>query len=231
MKKFKTIALLYIGVFSIISCSSEESNVSSIDLNPEAPKLISPANNSECFDGNIINDLETNILFDWSEASNTSSYILVINSLSSGEKREIKTQNHELNIRLKRGTPYSWQVKSILDERNGSAESETWKFYTEGLPNSNHPPFPASFKSPTNGSNIDSGVILLEWNALDIDNDIDYFEVFMGNSTSSLMKIGQTSSMNFEVSVISDEVYYWMISTFDEQGNSSDSQVFEFQTN
>ena len=173
MKQFiKIIATSLFLMALLTSCSTDEENeIVPVDP-PTAANLIFPENNKECNEGEIISETETDVLFKWDEATNASSYILSITNLNTGSSREIKTDSNEFLIRILRGTPYSWSVKSRISGSNELAESEIWKFYNAGLPEESHPPFPAEAINPQNGASISEGELTLQWEVTDVDNDI-----------------------------------------------------------
>lgn len=170
-------------------------------------------------------------MFQWQEGINTSSYVLKINNLNEGTSRNINTLSTEFSIRILRGTPYSWSVKSVGSDGNESTESAVWSFYNAGLPVENHAPFPATVVSPQSGSSINQGMISLEWQASDVDNDIASYTVFFDTVNPPITEVGTMSSTTTEVSISSGLVYYWRVITTDEIGNASTSQVFQFVVN
>ena len=142
MKRFKKIIPICVLVIAIIvSCSKDEEETAMVTIDPPtAATLMFPENNTECNEGVIISDTETDVLFKWEEAANASSYVLQITNLNAGTSRNISTMSTEFLIRILRGTPYSWSVKSKSGTSTATAESEVWKFYNAGL---------AGRKSPT----------------------------------------------------------------------------------
>lgn len=234
MNKFrKIIPLLIVAIGLVISCNNDdEDKIAAItEEPPTAATLLFPENNSECNEGIIISETETDVMFKWLEATNASSYILQITNLNSGNSRNISTTTNEFLIRILRGIPYSWSIKSKNGNSTMTAESEVWKFYNAGLPEQSYPPFPAEAMSPKIGSSIEEGSIELQWQATDIDNDIDSYKVLLDTNNPPITEVGNVDINNLNVSVYSGFVYYWKVITFDTLGNSSDSQIFEFRVN
>jgi hypothetical protein len=233
MKRFKKIIslLLFVSILSV-SCSKDENEnaILAADL-PTASLLIFPDNNTECNEGSIISDTETEVLFKWEEAINTSAYILTITNLNDATSREIHTISNEFLIRVLRGTPYSWVVKSIANIGNETADSEMWRFYNAGLPEESHPPLPAQAVNPKMGASIDSGDLTLQWEATDVDNDIASYTVLLDTNNSPVAEVGNPSTNSLNVTVTSGIVYYWKVITTDGLGNESYSQTFEFRVN
>lgn len=232
MKKFIKIITLTLIMGSITLTCSDDDSLAENNIEPPMPaNLIFPENNTVCNEGTIISETETDVLFQWEEAMNSNSYILNINNLNDGTSRNISTLSTEFLIRILRGTPYSWSVRSIGLDGNTSAESSVWNFYNAGLPLESHAPFPAIAINPQPGSSVEQGTISLEWEASDIDNDIASYTIFLDTSNPPLTEINTTVNTNIEVSVSSGVVYFWKIITTDEVGNTSTSQVFEFMVN
>jgi len=215
-----------------VSCSSsdEQADVETVDA-PTAATLIYPENNTECNEGLIISETETDILFKWQAATNASSYILVITDLNSGELREIKTTETEIFIRVLRATPYAWYVKSLLGGTTETAESQTWKFYNAGLPELSHPPFPAEALNPQSGTSVEEGTINLQWEASDVDDDIVSYKIYFDTTSPPIAEFGDSNINTLQVNVNSGNVYYWKVITKDAIGNASDSQIFQFKVN
>lgn len=229
----KIIPLCLIVILIIMSCSSEEDQtaMNNVEDLPAAATLVFPHNNTECNEGIVVSDTETDVLFEWEEAENTSSYILTITNLNDGTSREIKTVANEFLIRVLRGTPYSWVVKSKASTGNATADSETWKFYNAGLPEQSHPPFPAEVISPQMGVTVNEGNVLLQWDATDIDNDIASYTVLLDTSNIPITEVGKPSVNSLNVTVSSGQIYYWKVITTDTLGNESHSQTFQFRVN
>ena len=233
MKRLKQIIPIGLLVIAIVSsCSKEEGETAMITVDPPtSATLIFPENNTECNEGVIISDTETDVLFKWEEATNASSYILQITNLNEGTSRNISTLSTEFFIRILRGTPYSWSVKSLASGTSATAESSVWKFYNAGLPEESHPPFPAEALSPQPGSSIDEGTIILQWEASDINNDITSYTVFLDTANPPITELGITSNNSMNTAVSSGLIYYWKVITTDVVGNASDSQIFQFGVN
>ncbi len=229
-KKIFPLWLLLAGI--VISCSqSEEQSVIDEVAPPVAVTLKFPENNTECNEGEIISETETDVLFRWQDATNANDYMLQIINLNSGISKVIKTPSNEFLLRISRGTPYSWSVKSKVSGSNESAESEIWKFYNAGLAVESHPPFPADAVSPQMGSTIDPGNVTLRWETTDINNDISAYKVLLDTANPPLKEVANSSVNNLNITVHSGQVYYWKVITIDEAGNTSNSQIFQFKVN
>ena len=231
MKMNKLYAIL-IAVL-ILGCSEDKEDPPTPPevKNPVKATLLYPENNSDCFTGNVVSENETEVLFQWEAGENTNSYVLELKELESGETRTINTVTTSQSIRIKRAMAYSWSVTSKGASGSLSARSETWRFYNVGEPQSSYPPFPAEVIAPSSGSSVQEGLVKLEWEASDIDNDIQNYKVLCDTANPPAEVKGQTSSKSLQINVTSGNVYYWQIITKDKQGNSSNSQVFQFNVN
>jgi hypothetical protein len=234
MNRLKIILPIYLFLSIIIaSCSSDDSGdegVNPVDP-PTAATLTFPENNTECNEGAIISDSETDVLFQWQDATNATSYILKVKNLNDGTSRTISTLSNEFLLRVSRSTPYSWSVISLASGTTETTESAVWKFYNSGLPQESHPPFPAEAISPQSGTSVNEGEVSLEWEATDIDNDIVSYTVYLDSVTPPVAEIGSTSNTTINSNVTSGLVYYWKVVTTDQIGNTSDSQIFQFGVN
>ena len=226
--------LIYISIVSIIlSCSSgggapEEKKVS----NPEKAILVFPDNNSECFEGQIINSEKSTVTFRWNKANFSDSYDVRIKNLNSQSLIANTTTETSMSVTIDRGTPYSWSVISKSKNSTVTATSDTWKFYNAGEAVVEHIPFPAEATEPLNGSEVivQNNVITLKWSASDLDNDISSYTIYFGETNDpSEYQSNVTASQLGNVSVSSGTTYYWKVKTIDAEGNASLSDVFSFK--
>jgi hypothetical protein len=234
MNRLKNTFPIYLFLLVIAaSCSSDESGEEGINPvdPPTAATLIFPENNTECNEGVIISDTETDVLFQWQDATNATSYILKVKNLNDGTSRTISTLSNEFLLRILRGTPYSWSVISLASDTTETTESVVWKFYNSGLPQESHPPFPAEAISPQSGASVNEGEVNLQWESTDIDNDIVSYTVYLDSVNPPIAEIGSTSNTTINSNVTSGLVYYWKVVTTDQIGNTSDSQIFQFGVN
>jgi hypothetical protein len=234
MNRLKKILPIYLFLLiSVASCSSDDGGnegINPVDP-PTAVTLIFPENNTECNEGVVISDSETEVLFQWQDATNATSYILKVKNLNDGTSRTISTLSNEFLLRVLRGTPYSWSVTSLASGTTETTESTVWKFYNSGLPQENHPPFPAEAISPQSGASVNAGEVNLQWEATDVDNDIVSYAVYLDSVNPPVAEVGSTSNTTINSTVTSGLVYYWKVVTTDQIGNTSDSQIFQFGVN
>ena len=111
-------------------------------------------------------------------------------------------------------------------------KSEVWSFYIEGIEQQTHIPFPAQLKTPLEGQIVisSSGQINLEWLGSDLDNDIAYYQIYLGTNPNRLQLFQDNLSIpNYSVNLSVDETYYWKIVTVDRNGNKSESVIQTFR--
>lgn len=220
----------------IISCGSSDdssNNTGGEDkiLPPEVATLVSPIKNEECNQGNIISKTESTVVFQWNKSNNTNNYTIVVKNLNTDAVQEKTTSSNTTSLTLLRGVPYSWHVISKSDKTTKIATSETWNLFNAGEAEENYAPFPASIISPKMGSTT-TNPVNLEWLGSDLDNDISTFDIYLGttNPPTQLQKENTNTSIESNVLLNSDTVYYWMVVTKDQAGNTSKSPIFEFRT-
>lgn len=197
---------------------------------PGVANLIFPNQNSECTEGTNITNSESDVTFDWEDATNANSYELYLKNLNTQNTSSYNSSVSELTLTILRGTPYSWYVVS-RNTGTQTSQSTTWKFYNVGDAISSYAPFPAEIVSPEMGSSLSSSTnsIILEWKGSDIDNDIESYEVLYGTASTPTNSIGTTSETNLSVNTSSGNTYYWRIITYDSQNNNSESEIFQFR--
>jgi hypothetical protein len=222
MKKISFIIILLL----IISCSKDDGNP-----NPSATSLIFPDNNQECNQGIDVSGTNlSTVTFRWTASTKTDSYDIRLKNLNTQNITSHSSLTTELPINIEKGTPYSWYVISKNIEVLETAESQTWKFYNAGDPIASYTPFPADLISPSMASSL-TGVSSqnLSWSGSDIDNDIVSYDVYFDTINPPIIFDGNTSGSNIDVTVAAGNTYYWRIVTKDSQGNSSQSEIFEFR--
>lgn len=198
---------------------------------PSAATLVFPEDNSECTEGTLLSDTESEVIFQWNVAQNADSYTVNLRNLNTDDERQINANTNESAIRLNRGTPYSWSVVSKANGTAETAESTTWKFYNAGPGIENYSPFPADDPSPKSGASVNSGGLTLGWTGSDLDNDIVSYEVYFDVTNPPEMLAGTVTQTSFETTVTADTVYYWRVITIDSENNRSNSQIFQFRSN
>jgi hypothetical protein len=201
---------------------------------PQPATLTFPAQNAACTTGTVISASQSTITFTWNSAGNADSYEVDIKNLLTATTTTLTATTNQLTVNLLRNTPYSWYVVSKSNSVSTTAKSDVWKFYNAGLGTVSHPPFPADALTPTFAQSVTAtgGTIKLSWTGSDPDNDIAGYDVYFGTTaTPALSKSNITDMFLNSVAVTSGVTYYWKVVTKDNQGNSSDSGVFQFKVN
>ena len=200
---------------------------------PGSTSLVFPTQNLDCTQGSLVNEVTRRIPFEWREATAAESYQLEVVQLSTGQKTVQNTVLTALEVPLKMGEAYSWQVIASNTKVLESTPSALWYFFNAGSETS-HAPFPAAALSPLSGAQIafpTEGLVSLRWSGSDIDNDIAAYELLL-NTTSpptTTQILGSPTSTQFAVSVSPGVTYYWQVLTTDAAGNKTPSPVFDFK--
>ncbi|WP_052143613.1 hypothetical protein [Wocania ichthyoenteri] len=231
-KQLKNI-ILFFSVCALFTCSKGDDNSQDptpVVNDPTAATLVFPNVNSECTEGTSITSTESTVKFQWNKGNYTDSYNLKLKDLNTGTTTGHSTVENNISIKLKRGNPYSWSVVSRSNESSKTAESPVWKFFNAGEGISSYAPFPAEAVSPIRGADVASGNITLEWSGSDVDNDIESYNVYFGETTSPAeYKTEITETILNNVIVGAGKTYYWRVKTIDTQGNVSNSDIFSFK--
>jgi len=231
IKPIKYLSILTI-VLLISACggSGDDDGGGDNALNPEAAILVFPLENSECNEGTVISETESNVTFEWNAAANAEKYTVVLTNLQDGTSQNLFSSTTTKQETLLRGVPYSWYVISKSNSSTNSANSETWKFYNAADAVANYAPFPAELVSPPMGG-LSNTTVNLTWIGGDIDNDIDNYDVYLGTSNPPTTLEQSTSNSSLGISALTaNTVYYWSVVTHDSHGSTTQSPVFEFRT-
>ncbi|WP_423998806.1 hypothetical protein [Maribacter sp. IgM3_T14_3] len=188
--------------------------------------LIFPEDDSECTEGIIVSDTQSELVFEWSDENDNSPYILHLTSLVSSQTELIESDNTYIAITLDRGVAYSWFVTGKIN-----STSEIWNFYNEGPGLESTIPYPATAISPVSGASISqtSTSVNLIWNSEDPDDDIVSYDLFFGEAKDPQLYGTDVTETRFnDIPVEAGKIYYWKIITKDSIGNESTSEVFTF---
>jgi len=201
---------------------------------PAKAALTAPSQNAVCTTGTIISDTQSSISFAWGATANTSSYDLVLKNLLTSATTTQNTTSTQLTVTLARNTPYSWYVVS-KSATSTATQSDTWKFYNAGPGVITYAPFPAEITSPAFGQNVtaSSGAVNLTWKGSSVNpGTITGYDVYFGSTNNPpSLKNGVTDLFINDVPVTSKTTYYWKVITWDMDGNSSDSGLYQFTVN
>ena len=242
---------LYILSFVfIVSCSAEDDDSGTTTPpvtqqpaptpTPQVPapgksSLSAPENNEVCYEGEEVDDTNSEVTFSWDASSDTDSYDLVITNQETNQSQtESGITSTSKAVTLATDISYSWKIVSKANDTSDTTDSDTWQFYLAGDGQENYAPFPATILSPTSGAAVDAnnGTVTLSWEGNDPDEGDNltytvYFDEVDGLQDSIEEGISETE---LEVSVESGTTYYWRVKTSDGQ-SSSFTLVYSFIVN
>ena len=237
-------------VLIIVSCSAEDDDSGTTTPavtqqpapapTPQVPtpgksSLSAPENNEVCYEGEEVDDRNSEVTFSWDASSDTDSYDLVINNQETSQSQtESGITSTSKAVTLATNVSYSWKVVSKANDTSDTTESDTWQFYLAGDGQENYAPFPATILSPTSGAAVDSnnGGITLSWEGNDPDEgDSLTYTIYLDEVDGLQDPIEEDSSeTELEVSVESGTTYYWRVKTSDGK-SSSFTLVYSFIVN
>ena len=237
-------------VLIIVSCSAEDDDSGTTTPavtqqpapapTPQVPtpgksSLSAPENNEVCYEGEEVDDRNSEVTFSWDASSDTDSYDLVINNQETSQSQtESGITSTSKAVILATDVSYSWKVVSKANDTSDTTESDTWQFYLAGDGQENYAPFPATILSPTSGAAVDTnnGSITLSWEGNDPDEEDSLTYTIYFDEVDGLQDpIEEDSSeTELEVSVESGTTYYWRVKTSDGK-SSSFTLVYSFIVN
>ena len=242
---------LYILSFVfIVSCSAEDDDSGTTTPpvtqqpaptpTPQVPtpgksSLSAPENNEVCYEGEEVDDSNSEVTFSWDASSDTDSYDLVItNQETSQSQTESGITSTSKAVTLATDVSYSWKIVSKANDTSDTTDSDTWQFYLAGDGQENYAPFPATILSPNSGAAVDAnnGSITLSWEGNDPDEgDNLTYTIYFDQVDGLQDPIEEDSSeTELEVSVESGTTYYWRVKTSDGK-SSSFTLVYSFIVN
>ena len=202
---------------------------------PTAASLSAPAQNQVCTTGTILSTTQSSIAFSWAAGSNTNSYTLVVKNLLTKDSTITSTTLPTATLTLLRGVPYSWYVVSISSLTTTTAKSDIWKFYNAGAGAISYPPYPATITAPLFAQTVTAtaGKINLTWTgSIAPPSTIAGYDVYF-DTTNNPAKVatGITDQFLNNVTVSSGTTYYWKVITKNQNGDTSDSGLYQFTVN
>ncbi|NUU99869.1 hypothetical protein XO12_07105 [Marinitoga sp. 1154] len=96
---------------------------------------------------------------------------------------------------------------------------------------SNRPPLKPYNPYPTNKSEISAYSVALSWESSDPDGDNVYYDVYFGDLKDQTLKISKISQKYYNISNLTPGTYYWYITAYDDYGNISKSDLWQFTIN
>ena len=217
----------FLIIILAIACKKE------VIITPEPPLLIGPENNNSCSSETIISAGKSQVNFSWQAALNADEYELIIRNIQTNDDIQLTTFRTFSAVVLDRGNQYSWWVISKYNADQTFSKSWVWTFYLEGSQKSSHFPFPANLLNPKSNDQISliDGKYVFRWETTDLDNDIIEYDLYLGTDPSELILTAEKLSFNYvELSLNSNQFYYWKVITKDAEGNSSSSPINGFKT-
>lgn len=199
---------------------------------PAKAVLLLPKNNEICADGIIVSASRSKILFKWEASKNADAYTLSIKNLEGGQVSTYTTDKTQLEIELDRNLAYSWFISSRNTGIAKEISSDLWKFYNPAPAQTSFSPFPAELIAPRYGEIIPltQDKVTLRWSATDPDDDIDSYDIYLGNSNTPLLyRSGLKEAVLADLQLDRNKTYYWKVNTRDSRGNRSNSDVYVFK--
>lgn len=202
---------------------------------PGKSSLSAPANNEVCFEGDEVDESNSEVTFSWDASSDTDSYDLVITNQETNQSQtESGITSTSKAVTIANDTSYSWKIISKANDTSDTSTSDTWQFYLAGDGQENYAPFPATILGPTSGAAVDStdGKITLSWEGNDPDEgDILSYTIYFDQLDGLQDPIEEDlSESSLEVSVERGSTYYWRVKTSDGK-SSSFTLVYSFIIN
>ena len=229
--------LLYLMVFCLLACSSNDETVTLSNLYPGSFNLEYPENEQACLDGSILNDLQSRVNLRWSSSKNSSKYQISIKNLNDNSNLMFESNSNSQEVVLKYGEPYAWKVTAEVPESSSSLTSKEWRFYLAGLGEVNYAPFPPELISPRPSAKVNlnsNDQVLLNWSCTDPDSDIKGYKVYLDSTDGSNLIASFDETKNqvlIAVGATAETNYFWKVIAYDNQGNTASSGVYSFSTN
>ncbi len=229
--------LLYLMVFCLLACSSNDETVTLSNLYPGSFNLEYPENEQACLDGSILNDLQSRVNLRWSSSKNSSKYQISIKNLNDNSNLMFESNSNSQEVILKHGEPYAWKVTAEVPESSSSLTSKEWRFYLAGLGEVNYAPFPPELISPRPSAKVNlnsNDQVLLNWSCTDPDSDIKGYKVYLDSTDGSNLIASFDETKNqvlIAVGATAETNYFWKVIAYDNQGNTASSGVYSFSTN
>lgn len=234
MKKYSILSLLVLLICSCSSSSDVDPNPNptpapQLNKAPSIPLLVAPGDGLLC--------AENPLDFSWNTASDpdgdsVSYYIQVATDNSFSKDLQVKTTaNTSTNFILKKGLAYYWRVQAKDSKNKTSNYSAVRKLYAEAEGEINHLPYAPSLISPVLNSNITTTSTVLEWNSSDVDDDVLKYDIYFGDVNPPPLVAENNANKTYEVTLSSDNSYFWKIIVKDGHGGESIGQIWSFKKN
>lgn len=199
---------------------------------PEQTLLLLPQDNTSCLYVSQSSSTAS-VDFSWQETAFTDEYKVVIKNLITAEETTSRTETTSIRLTLTRGVPYQWKVISTSELSTVETSSRSFNFYLEAQQQRNYLPFPARLISPQLDEiiTLSNGVYNFSWQGEDLDNDIAHYSLSIGTTLTNLIEIATDITVpTFSANLDNAQVYFWQITTVDQNGNTTKSVVVRFET-
>lgn len=223
--------IIYSVVLLVLGCKKPTEHIVKA---PEKALLILPAKDEACLNAVDVSPKESKVLFEWKKGANADSYEIQVTNLLDGAVVNKRTTGDRIELPLPKGTPFKWKVTAISTSADLRVESDTWRFYNASPGLVSHVPFPAELLSPKFGETVNAQGegIDFAWTGSDIDNDITYYALYLGTDRNQLTLVSKDIKLEklTSVAVKANTKYFWSVTTIDQRGNLSESEVSQFVT-
>ncbi len=213
----------------ILSCSSGGGDETPPQPNPDPDSGTEnnpPSTPSLSFPSKDLLCTQSELTFEWGKANDpdgdTINYQLQISTNRSFtalvEDHMVSTNSKTLVMEA--GQDYYWRVLAIDSKNTKSQFTPSWAFYVEGEATTNYVPYIPSLISPLSGIEVRSGLVTLEWEGSDIDNDPLKFDLYLGTTNPPVLFETDLSQSSIEVTVEINREYYWKVHVKDDISTS-----------
>lgn len=131
---------------------------------------------------------------------------------------------------LEKGIELSWRVRAKDDQNSQSDYTPNWKFYTEGEGVVNYLPFTPTLINPTLNTKVSNNKVVLEWTSSDVDGESLLYDIYFGGTTPPPLIKENSMDKTFEISVDSDQTYYWQVIAKDSNGGEAIGNIWIFKS-
>ena len=126
-------------------------------------------------------------------------------------------------------TTYYWKIIA-WDNHSAFNESPIWEFITESAPE-NNPPYEPSNPNPEDGANDVPLDTTLSWTGGDPDGDPVTYDVYFGTTSPPEKIQSNQTEITYDPGTLDYETtYYWQIVAWDDSGESTEGDIWEFTT-
>eukprot|EP01029_Cantina_marsupialis_P000653 TRINITY_DN1045_c3_g1_i1.p1 TRINITY_DN1045_c3_g1~~TRINITY_DN1045_c3_g1_i1.p1 ORF type:complete len:543 (-),score=107.82 TRINITY_DN1045_c3_g1_i1:850-2478(-) len=223
MKNYFKVALISLGMLSVVSCSDDDSNQA-----PSAPIVQIPANEAI--------DVTREVTLSWTKSEDPESglvlydvYIGTSAELTDADIKAKKQTAAQFKTQLAGHTKYFWKVVAT-DNEGAVVESELCSFTTE-----NSAPAKSTGEFPAHEAKGVAKSITFKWTeAVDADGDALTYTLYLAkkNTFADADKLATdlktTQFVAAELDVHTE--YFWKVSAKDSEGETIDSDVYSFTT-